>query len=137
MDFRYSETWTTDAHEKGFSISIKRWAPEGQPDVNKWNVYALVYKKHPLYLSLRPFCETFEIFEISKILPFNWYCSYAAIKYDDVLEIGSDYQHLHDDFVRVTNLHDYSAKKIRLDAQYLYNVLKQSFDYYQLLFRTF
>ena len=85
--------------EKAFSVSAKAWLDEGRWN---WNVYAYIFDSHPLFS--KP--------GLAKELPLHCGCTYDAMKsetpaegieYDwqktkQTLVVGSDYNHIYDDY---------------------------------------
>ncbi len=113
------------AVEKTFSVTIKAWQL-----TDKWNynVYANIFEKHDLFNDV----------DKAMMLPFNGGCSYDEIKtftpargiqYDwqkesKVLVLGSDYNHLHDNYDNHSSPFDRIPHEVLRDAKELVEALK-------------
>lgn len=103
--------------EKTHSVSAKAWNYNGKWN---WNVYAYIQPEHPLYQNN----------EALMSLPFNGGCTYDAIrtiqpfeiKYDfeklsSTKIVGSDYNHIHDDYDGHPSPFERIPHKVLRDAQ--------------------
>lgn len=132
------QIWKHDG--KNFAVEVVRWvnisekfvkdnlSPELKeiiPD-NHWNVYAYIYPKHPLFDRIKKD----SLFDYGFDLPLHWGASYHKWIYDsrgkvNYKQIGSDYQHLHDDcFGKYNNKKE--AWEIFKDADELIETLQDN-----------
>ena len=105
--------------ESTHSVSAKAWNHNGKWN---WNVYAYIQPSHPLY----------DNNDALKNLPFNGGCTYDAIrtvqpfeiKYDfqevnSTKIVGSDYNHIHDNYDNHPSPLDYIPWNVLRDAKEL------------------
>jgi len=108
---RHSETW----QEKGenFTVEIKHWKcpsfdirTDEKFIADRWNVYAYIFPKHPVFDEI----STDHLFLDHHITDmFHWGLSYHQWNYDKdgkvySKKLGSDYDHLHDNYERVSDI---------------------------------
>ena len=121
-----------------FTVEVVRWAdassklarnilPDELKDTipeNHWNVYAIIFQKHPLFDKI----INDSLFDYGIDLPLHWGASYHNWNYDSngavgYKKIGSDYQHIHDEkFGNYKTVEE--ACEILNDAKELFEYLK-------------
>lgn len=125
-----SETW--QQRGDGFLIEIKRWQDERRDvdtdelrTINHWNVYAYIYPKHPLFEEI----EDAGLFLQHPIREF-FHCGLSRHSWNrnkdgniSSKELGSDYQHLHDNYEYCTNI---GSTPTEQDAERLFEYLAKA-----------
>ena len=69
----------------------------------RWNVYAFIFPVHPLFAKLDPESDSWSGQEVISAMPFHYGASYLRRHFNEkgelsCYQIGSDYNHLHDEF---------------------------------------
>lgn len=116
----YKEIQQWRKRGKDFLIEINHHVPYA--DNNEWNVYAYIYPNHNLFNNKTLGEDMFN----AGGLPFHWgasYCKWHRDTKGDVTakQYGSDYNHLGDDYEKVSRLKDMHG--LICDAERLFNYL--------------
>jgi len=123
----HSETW--ELRGKNFTVEIKHWKHarythehEIEPEVNRWNVYAYIFPKHPIFNEINE-----KLFDNDIGGVFHCGLSYNTWKYDEdgqitCKQLGSDYQHLHDNYESTSDIY---STPCQTDAQELFEHLAE------------
>jgi len=129
VKFKPSIEYKFNQH-KTFSVTVCAWISS---DKWNWNVYAYIYKGHPLFNDPRYAIQN---------LPFHGGCTFDKLlgfyqsggnEYDSsepvkTLKLGSDYAHLHDDYDNHPSGFDGIPWTIERDAQELVDALLAELD---------
>ena len=116
-------------HGKNFLVVVKHHTVtqntiDQYEGVHRWNVYAYIYPKHPHF---GKFEGTAMYQDAASAMPFHGGPSFLRVHRDDAgnitsVQVGSDYNHLHDDeFTHMENKDQ--AWTIFNDAEELFNWL--------------
>ena len=124
MTWDHKDEW----HQRGkdFLVVVKHYTVEPHPieGVNRWNVYAYIYPKHPHF---GKFEGTAMYQDAASAMPFHAGPSFLRVhRADDgnitSVQVGSDYNHIHDDeFGHMENMEQ--AWTVFQDAEELFNWL--------------
>lgn len=115
-----SQSWFI--RSKTFSVEVKLHSEnpafnDGFGGEFRWCVYAYIFPKHPLF----PKFESDQIYQdATEIMPLHCGCSYLK-RSADVVKVGCDYNHLHDDF--------YTHLEGPEDALSVFNDANELFDW--------
>lgn len=129
-DYRKIDTWRR--RSQSFCIEILHYANDPTPTdyrgPHRWNVYAYIYPNHPRFAMFKE--ET--LFSDAVNVPLHEGCSFVRAHVGlggnvTSWQVGSDYNHLHDD--RFANIERFDeAYKIIRDADRLFDFLKAEYD---------
>ena len=129
-DWRHGDTWKKDGNS--FQVEVVHWLntaslPEDGP--HRWNVYAYIWKMHPLFAAFQPDADMLsEAAQSLKLHCGATFCTPLRNPDGDVYgwKVGSDYQHYRDDFSEIATQQD--AGKIFADAEELFSQLQEMQD---------
>ena len=126
------KTWIEKG--KGFSVEIVHWKKLKHRDfdyvydepivANQFNVYAYIFKKHPLFDKIDENGQMYQ--DVFNLMPLHCGPSYFKVHRDEKNEVvsyqvGSDYHHLYDEYEWCNNIDETPVKR---DGIELFNYLK-------------
>ena len=132
-DWKHKDEWKKmgpDMSERPFSVLVSRHEglvePEFGSGPHRWCVYAYIYPGHPLFADFDTKGEMFQ--DACSGLPLHWGPSFFRPHFGadgeevSAFQVGSDYNHLHDEAFTMCATRD-DAKLVFDDAELLYRHL--------------
>lgn len=115
---------------KTFTVQVRCWRFPSE-DKFTWNVYAYIYEKHPLFSQVEYAMDNLYFHAGATLEEMHTIAPALGIRYDwqrenRTLKLGSDYQHLHDNYFRECDPQYGIPYDIQRDAELL---TEQLFNY--------